>query len=238
MIRLFLYLFLAISPAAADPEPGSAAERKPAAGWSMTPDPDLPDVLILGDSISIGYTLGVRSLLAGKANVFRPLAPNGKAPVNCAGTTAGLAGIDKWLAGRKWKIIHFNWGLHDMKHVNDRGQNSNNPDDPVQASIQQYAENLGKIVARLEATGAKLVFATTTPVAPGTSRPLRDPAAPDRYNSVALEIMNSRGIRVNDLHGFCKPRLPDLQLPKDVHFSRDGSQALAEQVAAAIEREL
>lgn len=41
--------------------------------WSFTPDPALPNVLIVGDSISIGYTRAVRAALAGKANVFRPM---------------------------------------------------------------------------------------------------------------------------------------------------------------------
>ena len=34
-------------------------------------DPTLPRILLIGDSISIGYTPATRKLLAGKANVHR-----------------------------------------------------------------------------------------------------------------------------------------------------------------------
>ncbi|MEY3911596.1 MAG: hypothetical protein RLY37_1064, partial [Verrucomicrobiota bacterium] len=53
-------------------------------------DKALPNVLILGDSISIGYTRQVREGLNGKANVIRPNA-------NCGDTRHGLAQIETWL---------------------------------------------------------------------------------------------------------------------------------------------
>src|SRR5690554_6092851 len=85
---------------------------------------DLPNVLILGDSISIGYTPFVQEYLKGKANVFRPVFENGK-PENCQGTTNGIKNIDRWLGTKKWNIIHFNFGLHDIKHVDPvTGKNS------------------------------------------------------------------------------------------------------------------
>lgn len=216
------------------PESGSAVEKTKGLGWEMKADPKLPDVLILGDSISIGYTLQVRELLKGKANVYRPVAANGKQPENCSGTTAGLQGIDRWLGKRKWKVIHFNWGLHDLKHVNASGANSNRAEDPFQANPQQYAENLEKIVVKLEATGAKLIFATTTPVVVGTTNPLREADAPSQYNTAALKIMKAHGIEVNDLFGLCQPHLAEWQLPKNVHFKPAGSQAMAKQVAGVI----
>lgn len=223
----------------AAPEKGSRAETTKQQ-WTFTPDPKLPNVLILGDSISIGYTLEVRALLEGKANVFRPLSADGKKAENCAGTTMGGQEIDRWFGGRKWAVIHFNWGMHDLKHVTTpgTGQNSNKPNDPVQATVEQYAQNLTAIVKKLKATNARLVFATTTPVAPGTTNPLRSPDDPPRYNAVAVKIMEANGIRVNDLYALCKPQLDKLQLPKNVHFKPAGSQTLAKQVASVIEEEL
>jgi acyl-CoA thioesterase-1 len=221
------------------PEQGSIAETKvKKSDWEFQADPALPNVLILGDSISIGYTLGVRKALAGKANVYRPMARN--QPANCSGTTAGVNQIEHWLGSGKWHVIHFNWGLHDLKHVETPGssKNSDNPADPQQATVEQYASNLRRIVTRLQATGAKLIFATTTPVAPGTSKPAREPEAPPQYNAAALEIMKTHGIRVNDLFAFCSPQLEKLQLPKNVHFTPTGSEALAGQVAKVIQEEL
>lgn len=230
---------LTAAEAPARPEQGSKAEEKKQS-WTFTPDPKLPDVLILGDSISIGYTLGVRALLAGKANVFRPLSKDGKSAENCSGTTKGVTSLDRWLGDRKWDVIHFNFGLHDLKHVAKPGADAatSNATDPRQADVEQYQKNLEAIVPKLKATGARLVFANTTPVAPGTASPLREPDAPPRYNAAALEVMQAHGIRVNDLHAFCLPQLEKLQLPKNVHFTTAGSKVLAEQVAGVIREEL
>jgi hypothetical protein len=108
------------------------------------PDPALPNVLILGDSISIGYTLPVRRLLAGEANVYRPMQADGISPENCQGTSNSLQHLDRWLGEREWDLIHFNWGLHDLKRVQEAGtaMNSSDPNDPYQATVEQYGETL------------------------------------------------------------------------------------------------
>ncbi len=93
---------------AADEKPFTpAADLK--GDWNFTADPKLPNVLIIGDSISIGFARQVREKLTGKANVYRPM--GGNKPENCGDTTIGLAKIDVWLGQQKWDVIHFNWGL-------------------------------------------------------------------------------------------------------------------------------
>lgn len=64
-------------------------------------EPGLPRVLLIGDSVSGGYTLATRKLLAGKANVH-------KAPENCGPTGNGLKKLDIWLGDGHWDVIHFN----------------------------------------------------------------------------------------------------------------------------------
>ena len=97
-----------------------AAEKAPA---KKAPNPSfaqiidvagLPRVLLLGDSISIGYTLPTRARLAGKANVHRPAE-------NCSDSGKGVRTIDKWLGTGKWDVIHFNFGLHDVKYLDEKG---------------------------------------------------------------------------------------------------------------------
>ena len=194
----------------------------------------LPNVLIIGDSISIGYTKPVQELLAGKANVYRPLNKNG-GPQNCQGTTNGLKRIDEWLSTNKWDIIHFNFGLHDLKHVDpETGKNSTVPDHPQQADLKTYKINLVQIVEKLKATGAKLIFATTTPFPDLPEGPYRRANQPRKYNRVALKIMKKNKIIINDLNDFCSSRLEKLQIPNNVHFTDAGSKALAEKVAASI----
>ena len=210
------------------------------ASWTFTPDPNLPNVLILGDSISIDYTRDVRALLQGKANVFRPMNASGTNAENCSGTTKGVQWIDRWLGNRRWAVIHFNFGLHDLKHVARPGDEAatSDPNDPRQATVDQYRRNLELVVGKLRATGARLVFATTTPVPVGATNPLREPEEPPRYNTAALEVMKANGVRVNDLFSFCVPQLEKLQRPKNVHFTPSGSKALAGEVARVIEEEL
>jgi len=105
----------------ADAAPPKA--RKRPANPAMAPVKDvhgLPRVLLIGDSISIGYTVPVRGLMKAKANVHRPR-------TNCGPTTKGLAEIDAWLGDGKWDVIHFNWGLHDLKYMGPQGQNLAEP---------------------------------------------------------------------------------------------------------------
>ncbi|OVE77899.1 hypothetical protein BVX99_01270 [bacterium F16] len=201
-------------------------------------DNHLPNVLILGDSISIGYTSHVKMMLKGKANIFRPMAKNGKKPENCAGTTHGVQRIDEWLKGRKYAVIHFNWGLHDLKHINPTTKkNSNKMSDPRQAEPEVYKKQLAETVKTLKATGAKLIFATTTPYPDGV-QPARLPADAKAYNDIALKVMKEHEVKVNDLYGFVLPKLNELQIPKTVHFKGNGSKALAEKVAEAIKKHL
>lgn len=199
---------------------------------------ELPKVLIIGDSISIGYTPFVKDLLKFQADVYRPMLENGN-PENCAGTTKGIANIDRWIGDTKWDVIHFNFGLHDIKHVDPKtGENSSNPQDPQQADLKQYKKNLKVIVKKLKATGAKLIFATTTPYPDTVSGPLREPGMPKKYNKVAIKIMNKNKIHINNLYAFMLPRMKELQRPNNVHFTPEGSEALAEKVVDRIKEVL
>jgi len=195
-------------------------------------DPNLPRVLLIGDSISIGYTLDVRELLAGTANVHRP-------PTNCGPTTNGVENIDKWLGDGKWDVIHFNFGLHDLKYMGPKGQNLADPkasDSHQQVPIAEYEKNLRTIVTRMKKTGAKLIWRSTTPVPEGAAgRVVGDSA---KYNEVAAKVMHENGIATDDMYTYSMPRLKEIQRPANVHFTPAGSRELAEHVVAAINEAL
>jgi acyl-CoA thioesterase-1 len=223
----------------AKPEKGSRAERK-VNDLRITPDPALPNVLLIGDSISIGYHSAVGEALKEKANVFRPVnAVNGAAD-NCSDTNKGVASLDQWLAlASKWAVIHFNWGLHDIKHVKPgTSEVSSDPSHPRLRTLSEYEANLESIVVKLKSTGAKLIFCTTTPVAPETTGPYRRDEDVVAYNSVALKIMAAHGVAVNDLYSFAKPQLEKIQLPKNVHYTPEGSKVLGLEVASKISAQM
>jgi acyl-CoA thioesterase-1 len=186
----------------------------------------LPRILIIGDSISIGYTREVRQHFAGRANVHRP-------PDNCGPTVFGLEQIDSWLGAGRWDVIYFNFGLHDLKFLDAKGTYIvPSPQDRPLASPEEYAANLRQIVDRLRSTGARLIFATTTPVPAGTIG--RVEGSELAYNAAATAVMRETGVTVDDLHAFAVAR-PQLRRPKNVHFTPEGCLALADHVAATID---
>lgn len=200
--------------------PKIATGKKPVPAMQpVTDDPKLPRVLLIGDSISIGYTVPVQELLQGKANVHRIHANGGP-------TTNGLANLQKWLGDGRWDVIHFNWGLHDLKWVSESGQ---------MIPPAAYEKNLRELVRRLKATGAKLIWATTTPVPEEKQVPERKATDALVYNAIAKKIMEENGVAVDDLYVFILPDLAKWQLPANVHFTPEGYQQLAKPVAASIE---
>ncbi|HTL30247.1 MAG TPA: GDSL-type esterase/lipase family protein [Tepidisphaeraceae bacterium] len=185
--------------------------------------PGLPRVLLIGDSVSIGYTLQVRELLKGKANVHR-------IPINGGATEVGLEKMKEWLGDAKWDVIHFNFGLHDAKHMSTT---------ECRSSREQYAENLRKLIAQMKPTGAKLIFGTTTPVPmDGKLSPTRVFDSIPERNAVAVKVMQENDVAIDDLYSVILPVRDQVGRPNDVHFGPAGYDLLAKAVAASIEAQL
>lgn len=227
-------VWFALPAAAAEPARPRAAQPKDPAYAQVDDVPGLPRVLLLGDSVSVGYTLAVRKELAGKANVHRPGA-------NCGSTKIGLRDLDRWLGNKKWDVIHFNWGLHDLGYRFENDSNANSrgeyarPDNGGHQNVSpaEYEKNLRELVARLKRTGAALIFATTTPVPADLHSYVKAAELP--YNTVARKVMREEGIVINDLWQFVQPQLAAIQEPGNPHFTARGSTVLARQIARVIE---
>ncbi len=206
--------------------------RKPNPAMAPIKDvPGLPRVLIIGDSISIGYTLPTRAALKGKANVHRPR-------TNCGPTTRGLTGIDEWLGDGKWDVIHFNWGLHDLKYMGPKGENlvPKEKGGHQQVPPAEYEKNLDTLVKRMKQTGAKLIWRNTTPVPPGSQgRYVGDSA---KYNEIAARVMKKHGVPTHDLFTVSKERMKEIMLPANVHYTKEGYEVLGKDVAKRIEQAL
>ena len=114
---LFAILCFTVAVCAANPPASAPPTKKLDPSFEqITDDPKLPRVLLIGDSVSLGYTVALRKELAGKANLHHP-------PANCGSTKIGLRDLDKWLGTGKWDVIHFNWGLHDLGYRFDNDSN-------------------------------------------------------------------------------------------------------------------
>jgi hypothetical protein len=224
-------VLLAASLPAAAQQPKSPAKKKAAENTAFAPVqdvPGLPRVLLIGDSISIGYTVPVQEALRGKANVHRPA-------TNCGPTSRGVEQIEQWLGAGKWDVIHFNFGLHDVRYFDD-GKAADAGKGHRQVNESDYERNLEQLVTRMKKTGAKLIFATTTPVPEGSAGRVKGEEV--KYNEIALRVMKQHDVTINDLYAFAVPRLDQIQLPANVHFKPEGSKELATQVAASIVKAL
>lgn len=162
-----------------------------------------PDVLVIGDSVSIGYTPHLQAALPGYDIVHNPC--------NAMYSRNGLRRIDEWLAMRPtWDAITFNHGLWDVASW-------------IDISEQEYAQNLRAIAGKVKAVTPKPLFILTTHVPPGT--PYRQDADVQRYNEIARQVMQELGIPVLDLY---TPSLGAEHVgPGDVHYTDNGSAYLS-----------
>ncbi|MDA0837334.1 MAG: SGNH/GDSL hydrolase family protein [Planctomycetota bacterium] len=188
------------------------AESRTTAWDYVTDDPALPRVLLIGDSISRGYTVPARKLMTGKVNLHR-------APANCGPTSQGLKMLDVWLGDGKWDLIHFNFGIHDRN-----------------SKAEDYAARLEQIIVRLKLTGAKLIWATSTPLPDDSKTYKKGDCA--RLNAAASEVIEKHAIANNDLYSAIQPHLANYQNPGDCHFNGPGYEFLGQRVADAILSEL
>lgn len=184
-----------------------------ATAWDyVEDDPKLPRVLLIGDSISRGYTLATRKAMAGKANVHR-------APENCGPTSNGLKKLEIYLGDGKWDVIHFNFGIHDRS-----------------TPSAEYQARLEKIIERLKVTNAKLIWASSTPIPAGTK--YGNPEVIVQKNEEAAAIMTKHGIPIDDIYTAILPHVEATRNAGDVHFSEDGYRLMGAQVAQSIEQAL
>ncbi len=221
----------------ADPGQAKKAPALPPEYVPIVDNPALPRVLIIGDSISIAYTLIVRKELEGVANVHR-IAANGGATK----TALSDYGLCRWIKeGEKWDVIFFNHGVHDASYRFEGGMDKDkdgNYASPARGckpyvSVEEYEKNLHTIIGILRKTGAKLVFGTTTPIPNSLAEKyVENSELP--YNEVAKKVMKEEGVTVVDLWAAVKPQQDKLQGPRNVHFQKEGSEVLGKQVAAAI----
>lgn len=214
----WVLLLVCTFPGLGGEPPAKKKEGQPSLA-PVADQPGLPRVLLIGDSISMGYTIPVRELLAGKANVHR-------IPQNGGPTSNGVKNIERWIGSGKWDVIHFNWGIHDLKIMEDGKR---------QVEPAEYEQNLRTLVARMQATGAKLIWASITPIPKGPLNPDRKFGEVREYNEIAARVMTDHGIPTDDLNAYITPDFERLHNPKDLHYGKEGYEFLARKVAIEIE---
>lgn len=186
----------------------------------------MKNVLLLGDSIRIGYDEFVQEALKDTAKVYYS-DDNGRCTQYTLVSLMEIAA----LTGEPQKIdlIHWNNGHWDIAHY---GKNA-----PSLNSKEQYAFMLEMVANRLHElfSNAKIVFATTTPMNPNGS-PAVNPRTTEEimlYNETAKQVMKNLQIPVNDLFSVMKDK--SAAFYKDYcHYTQEGFRILGKQVADTI----
>lgn len=191
-------------------------------------------ILIIGDSISIGYTPFVKEHFLGKAIVSHNKG-------NAQHTGTGLVKIQEWLADDHWDVIQFNWGLWDLCYRHPDSKEYGNRDKingKPEFSIEKYTSNLDSLVSIIKKNSkAKLIFVTTTYVP--KNEPGRYESDVKTYNDVAKVIMKKYGVAINDIYS----QSIDIQNTyekgsKDVHYNKEGYEKLSELIIDFIETQI
>lgn len=196
--------------------------------------PRKPNVLIIGDSISIGYTPFVKGHFAEKASIIHN-------PGNAQHTGTGLEKIGEWLGEEDWDIVQFNWGLWDLAYRNPDSKAYGNRDKingTVTFTVDEYAANLDSLVTFIKSkTDAKLIFVTTSYVP--SEEVGRFTSDVKKYNAAAKTVMKKHGVVVNDIYKKTVKIHKEYGIGEnDVHYKPEGYEKLGEAISSFIEKEL
>jgi hypothetical protein len=203
--------------------------------WRYVHRQHIKNVLILGDSISIGYMPIVRELLNEKANINRPLVSefsyipskeflfdHGE-PANCKSTLNSLTELENWLDDEKWDVIHVNWGMWDIDII-----------DPV-----TYEAQLELLIKKILPHTKALIIATTTPIAQKENSKESDEKIKKiiKFNIVIVKLAKKYNLEVDDLYAAALTKT-GIHSPDNIHLNESGYKLLAIKVAHVIEKHL
>jgi len=185
-------------------------------------------VLIIGDSISMGYIPEVQRRLADIAEVVHN-------PGNGGDSANVSAHIDDWLNAVEPDTVLLNCGLHDIKR--QTGTRT------YQVPIDDYRRNLLTILDCIRAADCRLLWVTTTPVIEARHQAVKDfdryNADVTDYNAMAQAIVEDAEVAVIDLHAVALQAGLETVLGDDgVHFTQDGYDQLGRAVAHSLRQHI
>lgn len=184
------------------------------------------NILIIGDSISIGYTPFVKKSLKTVANVVHNEG-------NAQSSSNGVAKIQDWIGSEKWDIIQFNFGLWDVAYRPAGSMKLDKVNGTITTPPDIYQTNLEKIVQELLKTKAKLIFVTTSYIP--VDEPGRIAGDEDVYNAIALKVMRKYGITVNNITVASKKIHEKNGLgTNNVHYNEKGYKELSTVITAGL----
>lgn len=178
-------------------------------------------VLLLGDSIRLNYMPKVYRNLSDIAQVVGP-------EDNCRFAKYTIANLEEWLKiYDRPEVIHFNNGIWDVHRFID---------DEVLNPLPEYLKDLERIYLRLRKTGAKIIFATSTPC--NSKYTLMKNEDIVRYNKAAVELLKDKVDDINDLYSLVNAHIDEFICDDNIHLNKDGIKTVGDQVTLYIKKYL
>ena len=203
----------------------------------------MKNVLLIGDSIRLGYQARVTELLGDGVKVYAP-------GENCRYTKFTLWGMFSWReawGSPKPDVIHWNTGCWDLHRCTADGE--------IFTPLAEYLETNRRLAIQMESYCDKLIWATTIPGGRQLDEQKRthyiteEQGKPSvflcdtmdawnadvrRYNAECAKMLRGRGIVINDLFSVIDGRTDELLGDDGIHPNGDGYELLAQKVAAEI----
>lgn len=127
---------------------------------------------------------------------------------------------------RQGYFVHFNCGHWDVAKWNGY--------DSSLTSEEEYGKNIKMIITLIKEkfVNARIVFATTTTMNPANLPCLnfRDNTMIDKYNEIAVKVVNDNGVVVNDLNYLTRNWKSD-SYRDYCHFTEEASSIIGKAVA-------
>ncbi|MBQ7387072.1 MAG: SGNH/GDSL hydrolase family protein [Clostridia bacterium] len=187
-------------------------------------------VVLMGDSIRMGYDKYVKEALEGVAEVYYP-------SENCKFAQYTYRFAHEWKKDGNFPtdadLVHWNAGLWDLIELGG--------DEPI-STLDYYTNIIARVDKRLRRLypNAKMVFATSTPVLEAKCRPdfRRHNSIIEQYNAAAIKALEGTGTIINDLYSIAA-KAPESYHSDAVHYyTKEGTQLLGGQVLSVISNEL
>ena len=185
-------------------------------------------LVLIGDSIRIGYDKYVKEKLAGRVEVLYP-EENGRFAQYV------YRYIGSWQAEGGWgndaDVVHWNAGLWDVIHLGP------GDDGPV-TTPEQYGTTLGQIARRIRILfpHAVGVFATSTPIVEADYGPdfWRSNAEIERYNEIAKTVLTKEGTRIDDLYTVMKDAPAGERSDMTHFYTPEGTKRIGDAVLGCV----
>eukprot|EP01052_Picozoa_sp_SAG31_P021627 SAG31_NODE_1681_length_7537_cov_71.109572_6_plen_360_part_00 len=178
-----------------------------------------PQLLVIGDSISLGWSPVLFPLLRSEFE-------SQHVPTNAGPASKGFACARSWVGDVQWDVVLFNFGLHSLDRHRLPDGSATLPTGEAE-TLTNYTREIQAIAALLKKHSRRVIWVDTTPV------PLNVTAGPERhnqdviqFNAAANDVMNNLQIETSDVYGAVMDVCPDTSGPPDHTYTECNLQSL------------